>query len=65
MVIIKYCFSEANFVTAIVECVFQMLIGLSGYLTGYDGNFPFSKPGDDFEDTRYVGMRVVSVHLQN
>jgi dolichyl-phosphate-mannose-protein mannosyltransferase len=37
-----------------------MLIGLSGYLTGYDGSFPFSKPGDKYNGTRYVGMRVVS-----
>ena len=37
-----------------------MLIGLSGYLTGYDGSFPFSKPGDKYEKTPYIGMRVVS-----
>lgn len=36
-----------------------MLIGLSGVLTGYDGNFPFAKPGDEYEDTNYVGMRMV------
>lgn len=38
-----------------------MLIGLSGYLTGYDGNFPFDKPGDKYENTSYIGMRVVSI----
>ena len=37
-----------------------MLIGLSGYLTGYDGEFPFDKPGDDFGEVNYVGMRMVS-----
>jgi dolichyl-phosphate-mannose-protein mannosyltransferase len=37
-----------------------MLIGLSGYLTGYDGTFAFEKPGDKYENTRYVGMRVVN-----
>lgn len=37
-----------------------MLIGLSGYLTGYDGSFPFDKPGDKYENTSYIGMRVVS-----
>ena len=37
----------------------QMLVGLSGYLTGYNGSFPFSKPGDEYGDTNYVGMRVV------
>ncbi|KAJ8309086.1 hypothetical protein KUTeg_013960 [Tegillarca granosa] len=36
----------------------KMLIGLSGYLTGYDGEFPFGKPGDQYGDTKYVGMRV-------
>ena len=36
----------------------KMLIGLAGVLTGYDGSFPFSKPGDDYGDTAYVGMRV-------
>lgn len=36
-----------------------MLIGLSGYLSGYDGTFPFDKPGDKYENTSYVGMRVV------
>ncbi|XP_008555274.1 protein O-mannosyl-transferase 2 [Microplitis demolitor] len=36
----------------------KMLIALSGYLTGYDGTFPFEKPGDKFGDTKYVGMRM-------
>ncbi|GJQ78343.1 hypothetical protein Trydic_g22172 [Trypoxylus dichotomus] len=36
----------------------KMLIGLSGYLTGYDGNFPFDKPGDKYENVSYIGMRV-------
>jgi dolichyl-phosphate-mannose--protein O-mannosyl transferase len=36
-----------------------MLIGLFGILTGYDGEFPFGKPGDEYGETRYVGMRVV------
>lgn len=39
-----------------------MLIALSGYLTGYDGNFPFEKPGDKYEGVNYIGMRAVS-HL--
>lgn len=38
----------------------QMLIALSGHLTGYDGSFPFEKPGDKYEGVNYVGMRVVS-----
>ncbi|OWF56429.1 Protein O-mannosyl-transferase 2 [Mizuhopecten yessoensis] len=37
----------------------KMLIGLSGVLTGYDGMFPFEKPGDEYgEDVNYVGMRI-------
>ncbi|XP_023159697.2 protein O-mannosyl-transferase 2 [Drosophila hydei] len=35
----------------------KMLIGLSGYLTGYNGTFPFDKPGDKYNETRYQGMR--------
>ncbi|KAJ8968137.1 hypothetical protein NQ317_007863 [Molorchus minor] len=27
----------------------KMLIGLSGYLTGYDGTFPFDKPGTNMK----------------
>lgn len=38
-----------------------MLIGLSGYLTGYNGTFPFEKPGDKYNETRYQGMRYVSI----
>lgn len=36
----------------------KMLIGLAGYLTGYDGSFPFAKPGDEYGDTNYIGMRI-------
>ncbi|KAH3853450.1 hypothetical protein DPMN_095974, partial [Dreissena polymorpha] len=36
----------------------KMLIGLAGYLTGYDGQFPFDKPGDEYKEAQYVGMRV-------
>lgn len=38
----------------------QMLIGLAGYLTGYDGTFPFIKPGDTYEHHNYWGMRAVN-----
>lgn len=37
----------------------QMLIGLAGYVTGYDGTFPFMKPGDKYEHHDYWGMRGV------
>lgn len=40
-----------------------MLIGLAGKLTGYNGTFAFSKPGDKYEDHNYVGMRVMCVIL--
>lgn len=39
-----------------------MLIGVAGYLSGYDGGFAFNKPGDEYGDVKYVGMRVVSIH---
>lgn len=38
-----------------------MLIALSGKLTGYDGTFPFEKPGDKYEKAQYQGMRIVSM----
>lgn len=40
-----------------------MLIGLAGYLTGYDGTFPFIKPGDKYEHHNYLGMRGVRILL--
>lgn len=36
----------------------KMLIALSGKLTGYNGTFPFGKPGDKYEDHNYAGMRI-------
>ncbi|KAJ9578981.1 hypothetical protein L9F63_024911, partial [Diploptera punctata] len=41
----------------------KMLIALSGYLTGYDGQFPFEKPGDKYENVNYVGMRMFCTFL--
>lgn len=41
----------------------KMLIGLAGYLTGYDGKFPFNKPGDEYGDAHYVGMRIFCATL--
>lgn len=41
----------------------KMLIGLSGYLTGYDGTFAFDKPGDKYGNTSYIGMRVFCASL--
>ncbi|XP_069453274.1 protein O-mannosyl-transferase 2 isoform X6 [Ovis canadensis] len=35
----------------------KMLIGLAGYLSGYDGTFLFQKPGDNYEHHSYMGMR--------
>ena len=40
-----------------------MLIGLAGKLTGYNGTFPFNKPGDKYGDTNYLGMRIFCVTL--
>ena len=42
-----------------------MLIGLFGYLDGYDASFPFIKPGDLYEDKPYLGMRLVRYFLNN
>lgn len=36
-----------------------MLIALSGKLTGYNGTYPFEKPGDKYNGTAYEGMRLV------
>ncbi|XP_067894519.1 protein O-mannosyl-transferase 2 isoform X2 [Heterodontus francisci] len=41
----------------------KMLIGLAGYLTGYDGTFPFKKPGDKYEQHQYYGMRALCATL--
>ncbi|NXC13312.1 POMT2 transferase, partial [Corythaeola cristata] len=40
----------------------KMLIGLVGYLSGYDGTFPFQKPGDRYEQHNYMGMRGVRLY---
>ena len=37
-----------------------MLLAMAGWLTGYDGKFPFDKPGDQYGEHHYVGMRIVS-----
>ena len=39
---------------------FQMLLALAGWVTGYNGEFPFDKPGDLYGEHRYVGMRAVN-----
>lgn len=38
----------------------QLIIAVAGVLTGYNGSFEFKEPGHKYEDTPYVGMRVVS-----
>ena len=37
-----------------------MSIAMAGYFSGYNGSFPFDKPGDQYGDNPYVGMRLVS-----
>ena len=39
--------------------VVQMSIAFAGYLSGYNGSFPFDKPGDSYGENSYVGMRLV------
>lgn len=41
----------------------KMLLALAGWFTGYDGSFPFDKPGDQYGDHNYVGMRVFCAAL--
>ncbi|XP_077999792.1 LOW QUALITY PROTEIN: protein O-mannosyl-transferase 2-like [Glandiceps talaboti] len=41
----------------------KMLIGWSGVLTGYNGSFPFDKPGDKYGDINYIGMRAFCATL--
>ncbi|KAM9788125.1 protein O-mannosyl-transferase 2 [Syngnathus typhle] len=41
----------------------KMLIGLAGYMSGYDGTFPFTKPGDKYEHHNYWGMRMFCAGL--
>ena len=36
-----------------------MSIAFAGYLSGYNGSFPFDKPGDQYGEHSYVGMRLV------
>jgi dolichyl-phosphate-mannose--protein O-mannosyl transferase len=43
----------------------KMIIGAVGYLTGYNGTFPFEKPGDLYHDHNYLGMRIVSKNFYN
>lgn len=38
-----------------------MLIAASGALTGYNGTYPFEKPGDKYNGTSYKGMRLVGI----
>lgn len=40
-----------------------MLIGFSGLLSGYNGTYPFEKPGDKYNGTRYEGMRLFCTAL--
>ena len=45
---------------------FQMVLALSGVVSGYDGVFMFDKPGDLFPDESYIGMRQVrNTHISN
>lgn len=49
------------YLTSFFTFPLQMLIGLAGYLSGYDGTFPFQKPGDRYEQHNYIGMRGVRI----
>eukprot|EP01137_Pigoraptor_chileana_P031262 Opistho-2@18832 len=49
---------KGNFFFDVHPPLGKMLIGLAGYLTGYDGQFEFKEPGQQYGETRYMGMRV-------
>ncbi|CAB4060018.1 POMT [Lepeophtheirus salmonis] len=38
-------------------------VGGVGWLTGYNGTFPFEKPGDRYLDHSYLGMRIACTFL--
>lgn len=40
-----------------------MLIALAGHWTGYNGTFPFNKPGDSYGDYPILGMRIFCAAL--
>ena len=37
----------------------KLLIAAGGYMTGYNACFPFEKPGEEYGDHHYYGMRLV------
>ncbi|XP_031634027.1 protein O-mannosyl-transferase 2 [Contarinia nasturtii] len=41
----------------------KMLIALSGVMSGYNGTYPFEKPGDKYNGTAYEGMRLFCTAL--
>ena len=41
----------------------KMFIGGVGWVTGYNGTFPFEKPGDLYMDHNYLGMRIACTAL--
>ena len=49
------------FFSTLSSCLFylQLIIAVAGVLSGYNGSFEFKEPGQKYEDTPYVGMRVV------
>ena len=47
------------FVRPLLSLLQQMSIALAGYLSGYNGSFPFDKPGNPYGENSYVGMRLV------
>lgn len=49
---------------SLIDLFFKMLIAMSGVLTGYNGTYPFEKPGDKYNGTSYEGMRIVKKKFQ-
>ena len=38
---------------------FTTIVSSSIFVSGYNGTFPFEKPGDPYGDHNYIGMRIV------
>lgn len=57
--VFSFIYIAPCFVNLKLNLTSQMLIGLFGYLDGYNATFAFEKPGDKYEDYPYMGMRIV------
>lgn len=57
------CYITGQFFFDVHPPLAKMTIAAAGLLTGYDGDFAFDKPGDQYGDHNYIGMRVLCASL--